>query len=71
MALPILETATYELTLPSSNVQVQYRPFLVKEEKILLLAMESDNAGEITKALKEIYQLVELLVVKYSHHFYN
>ena len=54
MALPILETATYELTLPSSDVQVKYRPFLVKEEKILLLAMESDNAGEITKALKEI-----------------
>ena len=54
MALPILETAKYELTLPSSNVQVKYRPFLVKEEKILLLAMESDNAGEITKALKEI-----------------
>ena len=54
MALPILETATYELTLPSSNVQVKYRPFLVKEEKILLLAMESDNAGEITKALKGI-----------------
>ena len=54
MALPILETAKYELTLPSGDVQVQYRPFLVKEEKILLLAMESDNAGEITKALKEI-----------------
>ena len=54
MALPILETATYELTLPSSDVQVKYRPFLVKEEKILLLAMESDNAGEITKALKGI-----------------
>ena len=54
MALPILETAKYELTLASSNVQVQYRPFLVKEEKILLLAMESDNAGEITKALKGI-----------------
>ena len=54
MALPILDTATYELTLPSSDVQVKYRPFLVKEEKILLLAMESDNAVEITKALKEI-----------------
>jgi len=54
MALPILETATYELTLPSSNVQVQYRPFLVKEEKILLLAMESEDATQITKALKEI-----------------
>ena len=54
MALPILETASYELTLPSSDVQVKYRPFLVKEEKILLLALESANAGEITKALKEI-----------------
>lgn len=54
MALPILETATYELTLPSSDVKVKFRPFLVKEEKILLMAMESDNAGEITKALKEI-----------------
>jgi hypothetical protein len=54
MALPILETATYELTLPSSNVQVKYRPFLVKEEKILLLAMESEDATQITKALKEI-----------------
>ena len=54
MALPILDTATYELTLPSSDVQVKYRPFLVKEEKILLMAMESENAAEITKALKEI-----------------
>ena len=54
MALPILDTATYELTLPSSDVKVKYRPFLVKEEKILLMAMEADNAKEITKALKEI-----------------
>ena len=53
MALPILDTATYELTLPSSDVQVKYRPFLVKEEKILL-RYESENAAEITKALKEI-----------------
>ena len=36
MALPILETPTFELTLPSSDVQVKYRPFLVKEEKLLL-----------------------------------
>jgi len=54
MALPILDTATYELTLPSSDVQVKYRPFLVKEEKILLLAMESNSPKEITKALKDI-----------------
>ena len=37
MALPILETVTYELTLPSSDVTVKFRPFLVKEEKILLM----------------------------------
>ena len=54
MALPILETATYELTLPSSDVQVKYRPFLVKEEKVLLLAMESEDAKQITNALKDI-----------------
>lgn len=54
MALPVLDTATYELTLPSSDVQVKYRPFLVKEEKILLLAMESGKSAEITKALKDI-----------------
>ena len=35
MALPIIETPTYELTLPSADVKVKYRPFLVKEEKIL------------------------------------
>ena len=54
MALPILDTATYELTLPSSDVKVKYRPFLVKEEKILLLALESNDGKEIKKALKEI-----------------
>ena len=54
MALPILETATYELTLPSSDVQVKYRPFLVKEEKVLLIAMESEDGVQITRALKEI-----------------
>ena len=54
MALPVLETNTFELTLPSSDVKVKYRPFLVKEEKILLLAMESEDTAEVTKALKEI-----------------
>ena len=47
MALPILETATYELTLPSANVVVKYRPFLVKEEKVLLQALESNDDVEI------------------------
>ncbi len=54
MALPVLETSTYELTLPSSDVKVKFRPFLVKEEKILLQALESQNQKEIVQALKDI-----------------
>ena len=54
MALPILETATYELTLPSADVVVKYRPFLVKEEKVLLQALESNDDVEIKNAIKDI-----------------
>ena len=54
MALPIIETPRYELTLPSSDVQVQFRPFIVKEEKILLVAMESKDNNEIMNATKDI-----------------
>jgi hypothetical protein len=54
MALPILETATYELTLPSKDVKVKFRPFLVKEEKILLQALEAGGNKEMTSALKQI-----------------
>ena len=54
MALPILETATFELTLPSKDVKVKYRPFLVKEEKVLLQAMESNDNKVLVDALKQI-----------------
>ena len=54
MPLPIVETQTYELTLPSTDIKVKYRPFLVKEEKILLQAMESQKQNEIVQALKQI-----------------
>jgi len=54
MTLPTIETQTYELTLPSADVKVKYRPFLVKEEKILLQAMESQKQEEIIQALKDI-----------------
>jgi hypothetical protein len=54
MVLPIVETPTYELTLPSQDIKVQFRPFLVKEEKILLIALESNNDNEIVKATKQI-----------------
>tara|TARA_Y100000034_G_scaffold122727_1_gene168541 strand:+ start:356 stop:1075 length:720 start_codon:yes stop_codon:yes gene_type:complete len=54
MALPKLTTPTYELEVPSSDEKIQYRPFLVKEEKILLLAMESGKNEDIIEAIKNI-----------------
>jgi len=54
MTLPTVETPRYELTLPSTDKVVQYRPFLVKEEKILLVAMETNNNSDIMNATREI-----------------
>ena len=54
MALPKVVTPTYELTIPSSGEKVSYRPFLVKEEKILLMAMEEGEAASMAKAMKDI-----------------
>ena len=54
MPLPKIATPTYELILPSNKKKVTYRPFLVKEEKILILAMESGNSDEITRAVKTV-----------------
>ena len=54
MSLPKIEAPTYELILPSSNRKIRYRPFLVKEEKILVIAMESENMEDITRAVKQV-----------------
>ena len=54
MALPKLNTPTYELEVPSTDEKIKYRPFLVKEEKILLMAMESKDNAQIINAVKEI-----------------
>ena len=54
MPLPTIETPTYELKLPSSNKKIKYRPLLVKEEKILILALESKNENEITNAVQDV-----------------
>jgi len=54
MPLPTIETPTYELKLPSSNKKIKYRPFLVKEEKILILALESKSQNEITNAVTDV-----------------
>tara|TARA_Y100001937_G_scaffold58245_1_gene79808 strand:+ start:36 stop:761 length:726 start_codon:yes stop_codon:yes gene_type:complete len=52
MPLPQIATPTYELVLPSTGKKIKYRPFLVKEEKILILALESENQKQITDAVK-------------------
>ena len=54
MPLPTISTPTYELVLPSSNRKIKFRPFLVKEEKILILAMESQDTKQIANAVKSV-----------------
>lgn len=54
MVLPRVDVPSYELTLPSTDKKVKYRPFLVKEEKILYIALESKDNKEMVNALKEI-----------------
>ena len=54
MPLPKIATPTYELVLPSSNKKIKYRPFLVKEEKILILAMESQDSTQSANAVKDV-----------------
>ena len=54
MALPKLETPTYELELPSTGEKVKYRPFLVKEQKILMLAQESDNDAQTFEMMAQL-----------------
>ena len=54
MALPKLNTPSYELEIPSTDEKVKFRPFLVKEEKILMMAMESQDQKQIVQAVKDI-----------------
>jgi hypothetical protein len=54
MPLPKISTPTYELELPSTGKKIRYRPFLVREEKILIMALESENMKQITDAIVQI-----------------
>jgi len=54
MPLPKISTPTYELKLPSTEQKIKYRPFLVKEEKLLVLALESEDTKQITNAIKTV-----------------
>ena len=62
MPLPKITTPTYELVLPSSGKKIKYRPFLVKEEKVLILALESQDLTQITNAIKST--LIPLVVIQ-------
>ena len=54
MPLPKISTPTYELELPSTEQSIKYRPFLVKEEKLLVIALESEDTKQITNAIKTV-----------------
>lgn len=54
MPLPKISTPTYELVLPSSGKKIKYRPFLVREEKVLIIAMESEDEKQIATAVKDV-----------------
>ena len=64
MALPKLTTPTYELEIPSTDEKIKYRPFLVKEEKILMMALESKKNADIVQAVQDI---VSECTVSYTH----
>ena len=67
MALPKLTTPTYELEIPSTDEKIKFRPFLVKEEKILMMAMESKSNADITQAVKDIVMECTFNKVKIDH----
>jgi len=54
MPLPKISTPVYHLTLPSTGKEIKYRPFLVREEKLLLLALESEDTKQITESIKTV-----------------
>ena len=54
MPLPKISTPSYHLTLPSTGKEIKYRPFLVREEKLLVLALESEDIKQITEAIKTV-----------------
>lgn len=64
MALPKVEIPTYELTLPSEDKKIKYRPFLVKEEKILFIALETGDNNQMVEALKQIVNACTFDILK-------
>ena len=68
MPLPKIATPTYDLELPSTGKTIQYRPFLVKEEKLLVLALESEDTKQITNAIKAVLKsCIQTKGIKVDH----
>ena len=68
MPLPKIATPTYELELPSSGKTITYRPFLVKEEKLLVLALESEDTKQITNAIEAVLKsCIQTKGIKVDH----
>lgn len=66
MSLPVINTPTYELEVPSTKEQLKFRPFLVKEEKILLMAMEEEDAKHMVNAVRTIVDNCTFKTLKIS-----
>ena len=64
MALPQLVTPEYTITLPSTGDEIKYRPFLVKEEKVLLIALETGLESNINDAIVKIQRHVIFIVLR-------
>ena len=72
MALPKVVLPTYELIIPSNGKKIKYRPFVVKEEKVLLLALETEDEKEIERSVRDLLKAciqsrVKLEAVSYTH----
>lgn len=64
MSLPMLNSAKYEMTIPSSGKTIEYRPFVVKEEKVLLTVLESNDMKQITSAIRNLVEVCTFNEVK-------
>jgi len=80
MALPKIDVPTYDITLPVSKKQIRYRPFLVKEQRNLLMAMESDDSGSVHSSIRDILynctltegiDIEKLPIVDVEYYFIN
>ena len=68
MALPRIDTPTYQTTLPSTGETINYRPFLVKEQKIIMMAEESQDDNQMIQAVVDLVVLVHSIRLTYLGH---